>query len=213
MRAARATFPGVAVLVVVNGCDDDTEAQALAAGAEVLPSAPGYALAVRAGLREAQRRGAAWVVQLDGDGQHPVDAVPGLLAALGSADLVVGSRFLGEPGYAVPWGRRVGVAVLSAIAGACAGQRLTDVTSGMRAWSPRALAQLLPAFPEPVADGNLLVAAARGGLRVREVPVAMRAREGGRSMHALPGALAFVARSVVATLGAARGAPPGVEAG
>jgi hypothetical protein len=40
----------------------------------------------------------------------------------------------------------------------------------------------------------------------------MRAREGGRSMHALPGALAFVARSVVATL-RARGAPRAVEAG
>ncbi len=200
VRAVRAVLPGVGVLVVENGSEDDTAAQAERAGAEVLTSPTGYASALKVGLAVALERGAAWVVQMDADGQHPASALPGLLAALPDADLVVGSRFLAGAGYRVPLARRFGIAVLSSLASQRAGARLTDVTSGLRVWSPRALAALLPCFPEPVADGNLLVAAARAGLRVREVPVAMLPRQGGTSMHAGMRGAVFAARSLVATL-------------
>jgi hypothetical protein len=50
-----------------------------------------------------------------------------------------------------------------------------------------------------VADANLLVRAVRRGLRVREVHVPMRARAGGRSMHAGPGSAVFAIRMAVLT--------------
>jgi glycosyltransferase involved in cell wall biosynthesis len=169
----------------VNGSTDNSADAARAAGAEVLHAAPGVPHALAVGLAAARRAGAPWVVQMDGDGQHPAAALPALLAALdGGADLVVGSRFLeDEPGYPVPVSRRLAIEALSRAASRWSGQRLTDVTSGLRAWSPRAIATLLPDLPTDLVDGNLLVRAIRRGLVVREVPTPMRARAGGASMH------------------------------
>lgn len=185
LHEIRAVLPHVRVIVVVNGSTDDSADVACAAGAEVLHSAPGIPHALATGLTEARRAGAPWVVQLDGDGQHPATAIPALLARLErGADLVVGSRFLADdPGYRVPAPRRLANATLSATASKLAGQRLTDVTSGLRAWGPRAIATLLPDLPTDLVDGNLLVRAIRRGLVVREIPTPMRARPGGASMH------------------------------
>src|SRR4051794_4428772 len=102
VRAVRHAMPGIPVVVVENGSTDDTAARAHAAGAHVLRSGPGYARALRTGFRPALDHGAPWVIQRDADGQHPADALPGLLSALDAADLVVGSRFHGAPGYHVP---------------------------------------------------------------------------------------------------------------
>ena len=179
----RRALPGVRVVVIANGCTDDTAARATDAGAEVIHAPAGVARALAAGLREASD--APWVLQCDADGQHPAVALPALLSALDAgADLVVGSRFLAAgAGYSVPTDRRVAIAALSGLASRLVGQRLTDVTSGLRGWSPRAVATLLPDLPADLVDGNLLVRALRRGLVVREVSTPMRARASGASMH------------------------------
>jgi glycosyltransferase involved in cell wall biosynthesis len=195
VACVRTVLPSARVLVVENGSTDDTERQAARAGAEVLRAPAGYARALGVGLAHACAGGASRIVQLDADGQHPAEALPSLLGALDGADLVVGSRFVGDdPGYPVPLARRVAIRALSCWAGLCAGQRVLDVTSGLRAWRADALARVLPGWPEDVADANVLVRAVRLGLRVEEIPVRMRARAGGTSQHAGAGALAFCAR-------------------
>lgn len=188
------------VLVVVNGSRDDTAAQARAAGAEVLHSAPGYGPALAAGYRHL---GPGVVVQLDADGQHPPEAIPALLAAIGAgADLVVGSRGArgGVGALPQPLGRRAGAAALEGLTWALTGQHIGDVYSGFRALGPRAVEALVPDFPEDHPDTRLLVRACRRGLRVVEVPVEMRPRAGGRSMHAGPRAALYAARSVWAAV-------------
>lgn len=199
VRDVRAWLPNVPVVVVENGSTDDTAARARAAGAEVIHSAPGYARALRAGFIHALRAGAPWVVQMDADGQHRAEGLPTLVAALAEADLVVGSRFLGAAGYPVPLGRRAAIHGLGAFATLCAGQRLRDVTSGLRAWRPDAVAAMVADYPEEVADANVLVRAVRRGLRVREVPVVMEQRRGGRSMHEGPGSVWFALRMAALT--------------
>jgi glycosyltransferase involved in cell wall biosynthesis len=195
----RAILPDMPVIVVENGSTDDTAARARLAGATVLHSGPGYARALRLGFEYALRAGADRVIQMDADEQHPAAALPGLLTALGDADLVVGSRFVGAPGYHVPMFRRTAIGALGAWASVCAGQRLLDVTSGLRAWRASALGVLVADYPEEVADANLLVRAVRRGLRVREVAVPMRPRAGGRSMHAGPESAWFAMRMAVLT--------------
>lgn len=186
------------VLVVANGCSDDTAEVAEAAGAEVIYSAPGYARALAAGYRALA--GGGPVIQLDADGQHPPSAVPALLAGLGEADLVIGSRFLGAEGYAVPAERRLGIRALSLWTRALTGLEIQDVTSGLQALSPRAVALYAGGFPPQLADANVLVWAWRQGLVIRELPVAMRAREGGASMHAGGAAVRYAARVALASL-------------
>jgi len=195
----RRILPNVPVIVVENGSVDDTAEAARAAGALVLRSGPGYARALRTGFAHALASQAPWVVQMDADEQHPAAALPGLLRALDHADLVVGSRFLGAPGYRVPVHRRTAIGALGIWASVCAGQRLSDVTSGLRAWRPEALAALVADFPEDIADANLLVRAVRRGLRVREIATPMRPRAGGRSMHAGPESALFALRMLVLT--------------
>lgn len=195
--AVRRVLPGVPVIVVENGSADDTAAAARLAGATVIHSGPGYARALRAGFAHALDAGAPWVVQMDADGQHPAEALPGLLAALEHADLVVGSRFVGPPGYRVPLHRRAAIGALGAWASLFAGQRLLDVTSGLRAWRAPALAAVAADWPDDVADANVLVRAVRRGLRVREVSVAMRERAGGTSMHDTPRSAWFAVRMAV----------------
>ena len=134
------------------------------------------------------------MVQMDADGQHPPSAIPALVKGLANADIVIASRFLGDPGYPVPPLRRATVRLLGHWASLCAGQPLTDVTSGFRAWSPTALTTLVPDYPLPIADANLLVRALQRGLRVEERAVPMRARTSGQSQHEGVRALWFAVR-------------------
>jgi glycosyltransferase involved in cell wall biosynthesis len=200
VEEVRRCLPGVPILVVENGSQDQTGEAALAAGALLLRSQPGYARALHVGFQHALREGAPWVIQMDADGQHPGAALPSLLAALESCDLAVGSRFLGAGGYRMPLPRRLAVQALGAWASFWSGSRLRDVTSGLRAWRPEALAQVVEDFPQEIADANLLVRALRRGLVVTEVPVAMRVRAGGYSQHQLPHAALFAAKMAVLTV-------------
>lgn len=195
----RKVLPGVPVVVVENGSCDQTADAARRAGARVLHSELGYARALHVGFQYALHAGAPWVVQMDADGQHPATALPALLAALEGADVVVGSRFLGSAGYRIPVSRRTANTMFAGLASLFAGQRLSDVTSGMRAWRPEALGRMVADWPSDVADGNLLVRAVRRGLRVREIAVPMRARAGGRSQHDGTGGAMFALRTVMLT--------------
>jgi glycosyltransferase involved in cell wall biosynthesis len=182
LRAARAALPAADLLVVDGGSTDDTAAVAAGEGARVIGQpGRGYADALRAGYRHLLSAGVQHVVQLDADGQHPPSALPELIAALSDADWVIGSRQgTDSPG---PLRRRVGNAALSLAVRAACGARIADVTSGLWALGPVALALFAERMPDDVADANVRVLAVRQGLSIRELPVHMPARSGGVSMH------------------------------
>jgi len=101
-----ASVPTADALVVDDGSPDGTgkladELAALDARVHVLhrTAKAGLGPAYIAGFRWARERGFDVVVEMDADGSHPPEALPEILAALGSADLVLGSRYV--PGGAV----------------------------------------------------------------------------------------------------------------
>jgi hypothetical protein len=62
--------------------------------------------------------------------------------------------------------------------------RISDPTSGFQGLSANALSLVThDGYPEDFPDTDVLIDLARQGLRLREVPVRMRARLGGTSMH------------------------------
>ncbi|WP_205474249.1 glycosyltransferase family 2 protein [Nocardioides sp. SYSU D00038] len=181
------TLPSVDVLVVDDGSRDDTAEVARRGGARVLrlPFNVGVGGALRAGLLLARREGYDVVVQCDSDGQHPPAEIPRLLAALAGNDLVIGARFAGEGDYRVRGLRALAMRFLATVMTRVHRTPLTDVTSGFRAFGPRAVAVLCAEMPREYLGDTVeaLVVAKEHRLRVGQVAVTMRVRQGGVVSH------------------------------
>jgi hypothetical protein len=171
----------VECVVVSDGSTDETEAVARKHGAFVVRRdlRRGQGAAVALGYRIALLRGASVVATLDADGQYDPLELPQLVKPIldGEADVVHGSRILGQ--YESPIkGRQQGVKLFAWITSVLARRPITDPASGFRAFSPDALRDLR--FRENQFHASeVTVAAAKLGLRVREVPCTFRERAAG----------------------------------
>ncbi len=177
-------------IVVNDGSSDRTEEvlRALAPryGARfvTLPLNLGIGRAVQTGFQVAHQIGARVVLQFDGDGQHPADAIPRLVAPIlaGEVDVVVGSRYVDGAGGNVSSGmRQIGTYFFSFLLKALVGLRLKDTTSGFRAFSADACEFLSRYYPDDYPEVTAYVPLVRSSFRVREIPVTMLRREGGQS--------------------------------
>lgn len=206
LQRVQRAMPAVEVVVIANGCEDDTAAQAVRAGATVIYSEPGYGRALLAGYRHVLTHGTTpWVVQLDADGQHPPEAIPDLVAGLKTADVVIGSRLV-DGGHAPGWPRRRRwtVRAMGMWASILTGQRLQDVLSGFQAYRREVLPVLVSDFPVELTDANVLVRLHREGFVLAEHGVVMPAREGGRSMHGGWQSAIYAGRTALAATAEAR---------
>ena len=135
--------------------------------------------AMQSGYKYALRHGYDVAVQVDGDGQHKPEYLPELLAALQTegdeADMVTGSRFLGEPGYKVPLGRRAGNLIFAVVMSTITRRKVTDPTSGFRMTNRRGIELFARDYPHdyPEVEAILMLHAHR--LRLHEVHVSMNA--------------------------------------
>ncbi len=172
------------IVVIDDGSDDATAAEARRAGAHVLRHACnlGIGAAVQTGFLYALGGSYDIVVRLDGDGQHDPSYIPRFLDLLqrDGADIVVGSRFLARKGYQSTLVRRVGIVILGVLS-ALVGARVTDPTSGYWALNRRAFALLARFQPDDYPETQALVLATRAGCRIVEIPVIMQARTAGQS--------------------------------
>lgn len=181
--------PTASCLVIDDGSRDDTAGVARAAGAGVLqlPINLGVGGAMRAGYRFAVENGFDVAIQIDADGQHDPGHVGDLLGVLADdgADIVIGARFAGVGEYEVRGPRRWAMRFLSSTLSRATRTRLTDTTSGFKACGPRAIALFAREMPAEYLGDTIeaLVIAAKNGLVVRQVPVAMRERSAGVPSH------------------------------
>jgi glycosyltransferase involved in cell wall biosynthesis len=181
----RAFDAGFDVVVVDDGSIDRTAEVARARGAYVLrlPFNLGIGGAMQTGYRFAAERGYDLAVQIDGDGQHDPSELPAILEPVlrDEADMVVGSRFAGGGVYRPPLLRRLGIGIFARVVSAVVGQRVTDTTSGFRAVNRRGIELFASDYPHDYPEVEATVMVHKHRLRLREVPVAMRVRGGGRS--------------------------------
>ena len=186
------------VLVVNDGSTDETAAVAREAGYPVLDMCfnLGIGGAVQAGFKYALERGYEIAVQLDGDGQHPPDQLEALIAPVraGECEMSIGSRFLDGGDYEGSLSRRMGTRILSGICMLVTGRRITDATSGFRAFGPRALRYLASFYPADYPEPEAIVLLSRRGLTIREVSVRMRPRKAGRSSISGLGSVYYMAK-------------------
>ncbi len=188
------TFQPDARIVVVNDCSTDDTARIVAEdGSAVLLNLPvnlGVGAAVQTGFLYARENGFELVVKFDGDGQHSAKMIKSLIEPLqkGEVDLVIGSRFLARDGFQSTALRRVGISFFRGLCRLLTGLVITDNTSGFRAYNANALAFAAihyPSFDYPEPEEVILMG--RNGFRLKEVPIVMHERQGGKSSLASAG--------------------------
>lgn len=195
VRAVAAVCPEDCEILVIDGGRDDT-AGILETVACDLPQLRcvqnrhdrGKGHAIRLGIALA---GAPVHIQFDADLQFLPDDILLLARAVesGSCDVALGSRFTSERAKdeTAPVVRNVGNRALSLCASMLFGHRMSDVLSGLKAWS-REAANVLDLQSDGFAyEVEIPARALQRGLRVREFPVETRARTTGESKVSILG--------------------------
>ena len=166
---------GWSVCVVDDGSRDDTAAQARMPGVTVVkhPINLGQGAALQTGIEYAQRRRASHIVTFDADGQHDAADIPALIDALATADIALGSRFLGKVEGASQ--RRMAMLrTATAVSNKLSGMQLTDSHCGLRAFRVSAAPKLRITQDRMAHASEILRKIKTSGLRVVEVPVTIR---------------------------------------
>ena len=181
-------LPEAGVLVIDDGSSDTTAEEAQKAGATVLrhPFNLGVGTALQTGYKYAVQNQFQYVIQLDGDGQHPTSFLPSFVSKLieTQADLIIGSRFLSQSNGRMPVVRHFGNVLFARLVTMLIGEKLTDPTSGYRALKSTALQFCVGdmyGFDYP--DADFLLTLHRMGYRIEEIPVDIHPRKKGISQY------------------------------
>jgi hypothetical protein len=184
ITALRAEVPDYDILVVNDGSRDGTASivETLdSVGLVNLPYNLGIGSAIQTGFKYAYRNGYDIAIQCDADGQHPAHQIPDLVARIedGTADVVIGSRYVTDTNYQPSIFRRVGKSMMSRIVDIAIGGGITDTTSGFRATNRKALSLFVHHYPDDYPEAEALVILYKAGLKAVEIPVDMNDRQGG----------------------------------
>ena len=145
-----------------------------------------YAIAVQTGIKYAYMNNYDYVIQFDADGQHIAKEAIKLLEEIkrSDSDIVIGSRYLKDTGYPCPFFRKVGTKFFASIIKLICKKKIADPLSGFQCLNRKVIERYsqmgnYPEFP----DANLVIEMLILGYKIEEIPVKMRLRENGESMH------------------------------
>ena len=196
--------PHIKIVVINDASRDKTEVVVRQMGATVLslPINLGIGGAVQTGLIYARDAGFDFAIQFDGDGQHLAAEIDKILTPVieGKADVVIGSRFLDAGGYRSRFVRRIGIRIFQMVNSLMVGSKITDNTSGFRAYNHKAIAFLARYYPQDYPEPEAVIELYRNRFRIREVPVVMRERASGDSSIRLSRSLYYMVKCLMANL-------------
>ncbi len=197
-------YPQYDYVIVNDGSTDDTLKICQENHYQVidLPINMGIGGAVQTGYRYARDNGYEAAVQLDGDGQHDVAYLDGMLGTLeeGQADAVIGSRFVDKEGFQSSQIRRIGIKFLSSLGWLLTGVRVKDITSGYRVVNRKFIKIFSEDYPADYPEPEALVIVAVHGGKIMEYPVVMKERENGKSSITFKKSIYYMCKVTLAML-------------
>jgi len=196
MNSLYSVCPDIDYIVVNDGSKDDTAKLCKEHKFNFLdlPVNLGLVGAFQLGMQYASKHGYDAVIQFDADGQHLPEFISKLKETMKdeNADIVIGSRFKSEKRSFS--GRMIGSRIISFLIRLVSGVKLTDPTSGMRIYSKKLIEEFAwnkNYDPEPDTLAYLM----RNGIKVVEIPVIMKEREGGESYLNITSAIRYMLRT------------------
>ena len=167
-----------------------------------LPINLGIGGAVQTGYLYAYENNYDVAVQVDGDGQHNPEFLETMAEYLLNhrLDMVIGSRFIEKKGFQSSITRRIGIKFFSLLIRLLTGKTITDPTSGLRMAGKRVIALFAKDYPRDYPEPESVVAILRRGYNVKEIPVVMKEREGGKSSISFRKSVYYMVKVTLALL-------------
>lgn len=172
--------------VIINDCSTDNTRQICEENHFNIVNLPinlGIGGAVQTGYKYGYREGYDLAVQVDGDGQHDPAFLQKMSRVLNDEelDMVIGSRFIEKEGFQSSGARRLGIKYFTILIKLLTGETITDPTSGLRMVNRKVMKMYAFDYPKDYPEPESVVAILRRKCKVKEIPVIMKAREGGVS--------------------------------
>ena len=175
------------ILIINDGSRDKTSEIAKSSKiAKVidLPINLGIGGAVQTGFKYARNNNYDIAVQFDGDGQHLAEEIPKIIDPVlkSEADAVIGSRFSEKTGgWKSTFSRRIGIRILSFLNSILIRQRITDSTSGFRAYNKETIKFLAEHYPHDFPEPETVILLGKNNFVIKETYCEMKERTGGVS--------------------------------
>lgn len=174
------------IIVCNDGSADLTGQIAESMGAIVVnhPKNLGYGAAIRSLFTKFSETNSDILVTFDADGQHRVEDIRVVVEPIikNEADIVIGSRFLGDDNDNVPSYRKLGIKTITNLTNVGTETKLTDSQSGFRAYHKHVFPDILPSEQGMGVSTEILMKASKKGFRMVEVPIRIL-YEGDTSTH------------------------------
>ena len=141
---------------------------------------------------------------MDGDNQHSASQLNLILNPIleNDADIVIGSRFIKKEGFQSSFTRRLGIKIFSNIVSLYAKTKLTDITSGFRAYNKKAITFFSRNYKHEIeASVQMLLLASFKNLKIIEVPITMKPTSKGKSEINLINAVKFPIYATISLIG------------
>ena len=187
IRDIHTVYPKYDILVVNDASTDNSEKIVASTGIAKLVNLPynlGIGGAVQTGFKYARENKFDIALQFDGDGQHRVEEIDKLVKVVkkNKADVAIGSRFNKKSeGFTTHPLRKIGIRIFQLASYLMIRQRITDHTSGFRAFNRRAFCFLADNYPTDYPEPEVVILLGRNRFVMKEVFTQMMRRQGGVS--------------------------------